>query len=398
MHFDTGSPMRTFKMTSKYYNQTGITLVELMIAMTISSVLMLGVSSIYSGSKEAYKLNDEYSILQENARLAFRFLTQDIRMAGYIGCAVVDNDNVSSTLDTDNLTADQEAFINGFGTGIEGYDAANTGPGSSINLYSGATAGFNRPVNGLFTGNLDGSDVLVVRHSNGAGVKLSGNKGSANFKIQDGGVNAIVNDCHVPSGICIGDILMVSDCSKGRIFQATNIQGIGSGEIRVVHAASGTPGNNPTTWGANNTNTDDWFAPGDSEILKMGTYAYFIANGTSGQPTLKRLSGTDAAPLELVEGVENMQIIYGYDTDDDGIANQYDVAALVSNTNVVSARISLLMSTPGEIPRRNNDTKVYNMLSEDNATNVRITPNADRRIRKVFTTTIKLRNKGLIDE
>ena len=384
---------------NKVLRQKGLTLVELMIAMTISSILMIGISNIYSSSKQAYKINDEFSVLQENSRLAFRFLTQDIRMAGYVGCAWATGTNVDSTLDTASLTADQEAFVNGFGTGLEGYDATGTGPNTAINLSS-PTAGFNRAVNGLFTGHVAGSDIIVVRHANGSGVKLSGNKNAANFDIQDAGVNSIVGGCHAPSGICEGDILMVSDCSKGRLFQVNNMTAVSAngGSIRLVHSASGTPGNSKSSWGGSSTEESEWFAPGDSEILKLGAYAYFIApSQTSGQPTLKRLSNLDTAPQELVEGVENMQILYGFDSNGDGRANQYLVAPTAVATNIVSVRISLLMSTPGEIPKRNDDTKVYKMISENNAVNVRVTPISDRRIRKVFTTTIKLRNKGLTD-
>ena len=391
--------MRLLDTYTKKNFQSGLTLVELMIAMTISAILMIGISNIYSSSKQAYKINDEYSILQENARLAFRFLTQDIRMAGYIGCAWSTGTNVDSTLDTASLTADQQDFINGFGTGLDGYEANSTGPNSTLDLSS-PTSGFNRTVNGLFTGHIDGSDIIVVRHANGGGVKLSGNKNSANFTIQDGGTNAVVGNCHGPSGICEGDILMVSDCSKGRLFQVTNLTAIGTGEIRVVHAASGTPGNSTTSWGGNSTDPATWYAPGDSEILKLGAYAYFVAPSTtgSGLPTLKRLSNMDASPQELVEGVENIQILYGIDSDNDGIANQYNVAPITMTNDIVSVRISLLMSTPSQIPKRNDDTKTYKMISENDAVNVRVTPVPDRRIRKVFTTTIKLRNKGLTNE
>ena len=390
--------MNSPHVLNKFLRQKGLTLVELMIAMTISSILMVGISNIYSSSKQAYKINDEFSVLQENARLAFRFLTQDIRMAGYVGCAWADGTNVDSTLDTDNLTADQEAFVDGFGTGLEGYDATGTEPDTAIDMAT-LTSGFNRTVNGLFTGHADGSDIIVVRHANGSGVKLSGNKGSANFDIQDSGVNAVVGGCHAPSGICDNDILMVSDCSKGRLFQVTSMTAVSAngGSIRIKHAASGTPGNDPTSWGGSSVDEDEWFAPGDSEILKLGAYAYFVATGVSGQPTLMRLSDLDTTPQELVEGVENMQILYGIDSTADGRANQYFVAPTAVTNNVVSVRISLLISTPNEIPKRNNDTKVYKMISVNDAVNVRVTPISDRRIRKVFTTTIKLRNKGLTD-
>ena len=396
--------MRIFKMPNKYFKQTGLTLVELMIAMTISSILMLGISNIYSSSKQAYKINDEFSELQENARLAFRFLTQDIRMAGYIGCAWATGDNVDSTLNSSG-DSDKDDFLNGFGTGLEGFDATGTEPGTSIDLAN-LTSGFNRTVLSNITGNHSGSDVLIVRHVDGAGIKISSNKESANFWVETKGVTSFYTNsdgkkCHSGIDLCAGDQLMVSDCSKGRIFEATGMSYNATKGIKINHAGSGAGaelGNTPSSWGGSSTDEDEWFAPGDSEILKLGAYAYYVATGSSGRPTLMRLNNLETVGQELVEGVENMQVLYGYDTDDDGIPNQYDVATLTSNTNIVSTRISLLMSTPGEIPRRNNDTKVYKMLSEDNATNVQVTPDPDRRIRKVFTTTIKLRNKGLVDE
>ena len=391
--------MKLSHIPKSRFSQAGLTLVELMIALTISSILMIGISNIYSSSKQAYKVNDAFSVMQENARLAFRFLTQDIRMAGYVGCTRSTGTNVGSTLDTGILTADQIAFMNNFGTGIEGYEANGTGSNTTLDLAA-PTAGFNRTVNGLFTGNINGSDILVVRHAIGSGSKLSANKVATNFTIQDGGTNAISSNCHAPSGICNSDILIVSDCSKGRIFQVSNVTAIGGGAIQLTHDGTVTPGNNPTSWGDNEINAATWFAPGDSEILKLGAYAYFIAPSTSGsgQPTLKRLFNMDATPQELVENVENMQILYGRDTNGDGRANQYVVAPVAIANDVVSVRISLLISTPSQIPNRNNDTKTYNMLSENNAVNVRVTPTADRRIRKVFTTTVKLRNKGLINE
>lgn len=396
--------MKPYHSQKKYFSQSGLTLIELMISMVISSILMIGIINIYSSSKQAYKINDEFSILQENARLAFRFLTQDIRMAGYIGCAWATGGNVDSTLKTTG-NADKDDFLNSFDVGVEGFDATGTGPGSTINMAS-LTSTYNRTVLSNITGYNDGSDILIVRHVDGAGIKISSNKESANFWVETKGVttfytNAAGKECHSGTGICAGDKLMVSDCSKGRIFEATGMSHNATKGIKINHAGSGAGaelGNTPASWGGNSTSAADWFAPGDSEILRLGAYAYFIGPGSSGQPTLKRLTNTDTAAQELVEGVENMQILYGVDSGTDGIPNQYMVAPTSASTNIVSVRISLLMSTPSEIPKRNNDSKIYKMLSENNTVNVRVTPIADRRIRKVFTTTIKLRNKGLVDE
>ncbi|WP_411728114.1 PilW family protein [Methyloglobulus sp.] len=93
--------------------------------------------------------------------------------------------------------------------------------------------------------------------------------------------------------------------------------------------------------------------------------------------------------VALIEGIENMQVLYGEDTDNDATANRYVPVNNVANrANVVSIRISLLVRS-----------------IDDNLTSQRITvplyngapfiPAAatDRRIRRVFTSTIAVRNR-----
>lgn len=383
----------------KFNRQNGLTLIELMIAMVISAILMIGIVNIYSATKQAYKISEEFSVLQENARVAFRFLTKDIRMAGYLGCAWSTGDNVSDTLKPTAET-EKDDFITGFNIGLEGFEATGTGPNTAIDLATIAST-FNRTPYGNITGYRAGSDILVVRHASDSGVKISSNKESANFWIETGGVTSFYTNsdgeqCHSGSGICEDDILMISDCSKSKIFKAGNGMSHNSSKgIKVTHPGTD---NDPSSWGGNSGSASDWFAPGDSEILRAGTYAYFVGTGASGQPALMRLEDRADVATELVEGVENMQVLYGIDGSGDGIPELYDVAPTVSSTNIVSVRLSLLLSTPNEIPKRANDTKEYKLISKDDNVNVRVTSASDRRMRKVFTTTIKLRNKGLTDE
>lgn len=63
--------------------QHGLTLIELMIALLISSVLMFGVGTIYVSSKRGYNLQDNLARQQENSRFSVEMLTHDLRMAGY---------------------------------------------------------------------------------------------------------------------------------------------------------------------------------------------------------------------------------------------------------------------------------------------------------------------------
>lgn len=96
------------------------------------------------------------------------------------------------------------------------------------------------------------------------------------------------------------------------------------------------------------------------------------------------------ADEEIIQGIENMQILYGEDTTNDGDVDFYRTANSVANWNdVLSVRISLLVRTPDEIAQGDLDTTDYTL----NGTVV--DPPDDRRQRRVFTTTIGVRNKLL---
>ncbi|HJP37460.1 MAG TPA: PilW family protein, partial [Gammaproteobacteria bacterium] len=107
-------------------------------------------------------------------------------------------------------------------------------------------------------------------------------------------------------------------------------------------------------------------------------------------PVLNRRSSevNPVNPEEVIEGVENMQILYGEDTaGNDQIADTYVTAAAVADwDNVVSVRVSLLMRSVEEYgPDQDNAT--YDLLGTI------IDPVDDRRRRRVFTATIQLRNR-----
>ena len=78
--------MKTFRANS---SQRGFTLIELMIAMLIGVFLMAGVIQIFLSAKQAYRLQENLSRLQENGRFAMDIITKDIRMAGYVNSACV---------------------------------------------------------------------------------------------------------------------------------------------------------------------------------------------------------------------------------------------------------------------------------------------------------------------
>lgn len=90
-------------------------------------------------------------------------------------------------------------------------------------------------------------------------------------------------------------------------------------------------------------------------------------------------------PQELVEGVDNLVLLYGEDTDNDQAANRYVTADNVGTwNNVVSVRIQLLMASVQNSVSPIAQTYTFNGASATAA---------DRRIRSVFTSVITLRNR-----
>ena len=64
---------------------SGLTLVELVVAMAIGSFLVVGAITVFNQGQAAFRVNESSARLQENARLALAILESDVRMAGYFG-------------------------------------------------------------------------------------------------------------------------------------------------------------------------------------------------------------------------------------------------------------------------------------------------------------------------
>lgn len=410
--------------------QSGVTLIELMVAMAVSSFILLGISNLYVSSKESYVIHDEFARIQENGRYAAETLASNIRNAGFFGCASGQGlGTITNGLNSSNLPAWN------FETGLMGYEANGTDFGdtkiitpnvpsadeddwaTATGLTSGGVAILTTPDTAISDRAIEGSDILVVRTSRGTGVRLLQNNGSGNIWVEDdGSTGTCPNGDAKLSGLCDNDILLVSDCSNSRIFQATNITAVGSGAcggqddcLNVVHTAGATPGNALVTW-----NPPGNIFSQDAEIMKIVTKTFFV--GVSGGEPSLYMRENNGTPVPLIEGIENMQILYGVDTDaiPDGIANKYVSANAADDLDldgdpntvfdaVVSVKISLLVRTPNDLPglRRSEDdysNLTYAMVSPvspiiidpiaNNATST------DRRMRKIYNMTIKIRNKS----
>lgn len=336
--------------------QVGMSLVELMIAMTLGILVLAGVATAFLGSKQSYRVNENLARMQETARYAFDILSKDIRMAGYYGC--IGNNVVP------NITVNGAAnYAWNFTLGIYGFESTGAGTWSPAVPASGSPQyGPDSPKSG--------SDIVTVRSITGSGIRVLDHPGgtppgSADLKVSP------------TSGLAIGDIVMVADCSKAAVFQITNLSHAGSFDNTVHNTGTGTPGNSTQDLG------DKYEG---AEVMRISTRTYYI-HDDGGVPSLYRTVGNGAAEL-LVENVEGMQIQYGIDTTGDFSVDSYHTAdwvdAGVQWSNVISVQINLLVRSPDD--RVANTAQTYNF----NGANATAT---DRRLRQSFSSTVTLRNR-----
>ena len=63
-------------------SEAGLTLIEIMVSMVISSFVIAGVYGVYTIQQRSYKVQEQVAEMQQRLRSAMDFLARDIRMAG----------------------------------------------------------------------------------------------------------------------------------------------------------------------------------------------------------------------------------------------------------------------------------------------------------------------------
>lgn len=351
--------------------QQGLSLVELMISITLGLVLMTGVMQMFLSSRTVFSTHQAISRIQESGRLAMEFMSRDIRMAGYMGC-------MSRATEVFNTLNNSTDALYDFNMGIEGVTVASNGTLPA--RFSGI---LNNPV--------PDSDVLIVRSANGSSAGVTQNNNGAQIFLDHTGEipGACPNDSSSLSGLCAGDIVVVSDCEKARVFQITNLTATGGAtQVNAVHSSAGnvSPGNAISSWGGNSAPPEERFGP-DSEVIKLSTTIYFVAENASGGRSLWQKIGSQPAQ-ELLEGVADMRISYGIDAaPQNGVPDQYVAASTISGDewhNVLSVRVQLLLESLDDNVLEEPQPYTFNGQS--------VTP-TDRRMRQVFVNTIGIRSR-----
>lgn len=359
----------------------GFSLVELLVSIAIGMTIVLVVGYAYLSSSRLFKLIEVNSRLQESSRLAFEILAYDARMAGAMGCHVTSSTNVlTNASDYDKNIVDMP--LNGFEE-----DADNFPSGLSERLRGDA----------LSIVRVDDVEYMVGSH----------NPNSAQFDLLN---NAEHN-------IKPGEILFVADCINhyAAVMQMTGPANNNNNAKNIVHN-TGSGGLNCTKYLGTPSDLDDcssgtsYTFPTGSKIMRLSSNSYFIKENKFGEPALfrQRLGQNGSTSSELIEGIEDMQILYGVDTaiTADGSVDQYVTADKVESVapgvnqsekwkRVLSIRVSLLMvSANNESLATKPQSYVFNGIKYDGLKDENHGPlPGDNKIRKTFTTTIAIRNR-----
>lgn len=255
--------------------QTGFTLVEIMVAITIGLVMAAGILQVSQANKESNRLQRNMGYVQENIRSAMEILGRDIRMAGHY----IDNNPTARILKA------PMPFINSAPNGTTITTAPVTADG----------------------GGADSDQITLT------------------YEV----TNANPTNCLgvVPPVVAAGP-------AAGNVFVENH---------------------------------------------------YFIRNNRL------MCQGNGGVAQPLVEGVENLQILYGENTDGNPLsANRYVEPEVVNMNNVVSVRIGMRFISR-EAVRPTADNNSYALLDATAFTPSAIAP--DRLLRREITTTIFLRNE-----
>ena len=316
--------------------QQGLSLIELMVALTIGLFLVSGILYIYLSTRASYASNDAAARVQEDARFAMERLTREIRMAGHTGCA--------NTLDIQPNVVAGCVSVFPLGGGIQVF--ANG-------------SGWTNPTT---ITRVAGTDVITLR-----GVRQECSTRVA------AGANPAAGPIQIASNPCgwgANTRLVISDCTGSDIFAATGVTGTPTtaGNITLGSSLSKQYGIDALVW-------------------QYSEKTYFIGlHPTVGEPMLYEIDfdGVSSTVSDVVGNVYNMTILLNLDTNADGFVDSVNVSpAGFSAWNQVSS-VTLTFDVRSEDATSGTTAASYTF----NGAAV-----SDRRIRRNYVTTIGIRNR-----
>lgn len=319
-------------MQSTLLQQRGLSIVELMVALVLGLLITSGITAFYLQSKRNFTQDELISRMQENARMAMDVLARDLEMTGFWGTMLND---VSILQDASLGTDPTWTITTDCGPAGWAYD-----PTPPIRYLAGANAtkvNTDFPCIGasdLF--NSTSTNILAIKHVSGAPTAT----------------------------VASGGVYLRTNGVVGTLYKEPATGTLTSG----------------TGWNDWQYQVSVYYIGKDASRSDLPVLYRAYLNTSGATPTMATEAGG------IAEGIENFRVLFGVDTDNDGVANQYLASPdATQQESLVSARIYLLVRSSNPDPGYTN-TKSYNLGDST------VSAFDDHYYRRVYTTTVVIRN------
>jgi type IV pilus assembly protein PilW len=302
----------------------GFSLIELMIAMTIGLILLTVLATVFDQTTSGRNALERISRLTENSRFAADIIGDDIRHAGFYGNFMPPSDATFA----DPSPCDWDVV-----------DVAKIGwqPNLASPEYPAQLMGYDDPAATVtaidcLPNRVPGTDVLVIRRA-----------GSANVT----GAAITLQNVYVQASQCVNDSPSLRVSNTAALF--------------TLRTAACDPA---------------LLAP----VRRYFVRVYYVSSCNECSPsdgirTLRRFEFVDGGTrnVPLAEGVEQFQIEYAFDTNDDGSPEQFLTTISGGTTptsrwsNVVALRLHLLLRSTESAGAANTSPAVYDLGPAHNA-------------------------------
>jgi type IV pilus assembly protein PilW len=302
----------------------GFSLIELMIAMTIGLILLTVLATMFDTTISGRNALERITRLTENSRFAADIIGDDIRHAGFYGSFMPPSNAVFA----DPSPCDWDVV-----------DVARIGwqPNLASPEYPAQLMGYDDPAAAVaaiacLPNRIPGTDILVIRRSGSVTVA---------------GAAITLQNVYVQASQCVGD--------------APPLQVSNTAAVFTLRTASCNPA---------------LLAP----VRRYFVRVYYVASCNECSPsdgirTLRRFEFIDGAirNVPLAEGVEQFQVEYAFDTNDDGSPEQFLTTISGGGTptsrwsNVVALRLHLLLRSTEAAHAVNTSPAVYDLGPGHNA-------------------------------
>lgn len=170
--------------------QAGLSLIEVMVAVLISSILILGVTDLFNSSFMSGRSNSELARIQESGRLAMEIIGADARLAGLQTCTT--NNWAGKALeDAVELGSNQKSLTLRF---VDPSDCDNSSAAIQTVTYTFASDSLSKTENGgtaqALLDDIDGTFTLLPDNStpddaNAVLITIKVKSDQANFSARD---------------------------------------------------------------------------------------------------------------------------------------------------------------------------------------------------------------------